>query len=91
MSFWFVIITINISITITMPCSQQAVFSRRCLGTSQPLPGMQSSAKIALNHAWWDVFFVRRVRVVWESNFGTSFVLGASGNGRLEGSSSEGW
>ena len=33
----------------------------------------------ALNQAWWDVFFVRRVRVVWESNFGTSFVLGAPG------------
>ena len=33
----------------------------------------------ALNQAWWDVLFVRRVRVVWESNFGTSFVLGAPG------------
>ena len=40
---------------------------------------MESSALVALNKAWWDVFFVRRVRVVWESNFGTSFVLGASG------------
>ena len=33
----------------------------------------------ALHQAWWDVFFVSRVRVVWESNFGTSFVLGAPG------------
>ena len=40
---------------------------------------MQGSAQLALNQAWWDVFFVRRVRVVWESNFGTSFVLAASG------------
>ena len=59
---------------------------RRCLGTSQPLPGMQSSesreklaALGALNQAWWDVLFVSRVRVVWESNFGTHFVLGAAG------------
>ena len=40
---------------------------------------MQSSALVALNQAWWGVFFVRRVRVVWKSNFGTSFVLGAFG------------
>jgi hypothetical protein len=59
---------------------------RRCLGTSQPLPGMQSSesreklaAFGALNKALLDVLFVSGVRVVWESNFGTEFVLGAPG------------
>ena len=38
-----------------------------------------SAALGALNEALWAVCFVRRVRVVWESNFGTSFVLGAPG------------
>ena len=59
---------------------------RRCLGTSQPLPGMQSSESreklatlSALNQALCDVFFVSRVRVVWESNFGRTFVLAAPG------------
>ena len=33
----------------------------------------------ALNEALWAVFFVRCVRVVWESNFGRYFVLGATG------------
>ena len=73
------------SITITMPCGQQAFF-RRCLGTSQPLPGMQSSesreklaALSALNQALWDVLFVSGVRVMWESNWGTAFVLAAPG------------
>ena len=33
----------------------------------------------ARNEALWAVCFVRRVRVVWESNFGRFFVLGATG------------
>ena len=33
----------------------------------------------ALNEALWAVCFVRRVRVVWESNFGRFFVLGTIG------------
>ena len=33
----------------------------------------------ARNEALWAVCFVRRVRVVWESNFGRRFVLGATG------------
>ena len=44
---------------------------------------MQSSESreklAALHQALWDVFIVSRVRVVWESNFGTRFVLGAPG------------
>ena len=61
-------------------------FVRRCLGTSQLLPGMQSSegretraALRALNDALSDLFFFRCVQVVWESNVGTAFVLGAAG------------
>ena len=33
----------------------------------------------ARNEALWAVCFVRRVRVVWESNFGRCFVRGATG------------
>ena len=33
----------------------------------------------ALNDALWDFSFFRCVRVVWESNVGTPFVLGAAG------------
>ena len=33
----------------------------------------------ALNDALWDLFFIRCVRVVWESNVGTHVVLGAAG------------
>ena len=39
--------------------------------------GMDALA--ALDEALRAVFFVRRVRVVWESNFGTRFMLGAAG------------
>ena len=66
-----------------------ALESRGAYGSSEVLTlllEMQSSesretlaALGALNEALWAVFFVRRVRVVWESNFGRTFVLGATG------------
>ena len=46
----------------------------------QSSEGRETRAALrALNDALWDLFFVGRVRVVWQSNFGRYFVLGATG------------